>query len=63
MNKHCQICLGIGWVCAMHPHRSWNKQFGCICGTGIPCACNQGDEFEEPDASEIIGCSEEVTLH
>jgi hypothetical protein len=62
MDKNCPICLGFGWVCENHPHSAWSYEFGCQCGAGIPCKCNQeGDEGDIPDNSEVIG--EDPTIH
>jgi hypothetical protein len=51
VTNHCPICHGIGWVCENHPEQAWDKEIGCICGAGMPCKCNSG---EEPDISEVM---------
>jgi hypothetical protein len=53
-DPRCPIFFGLGWVCENHPQLAWSDEFGCQCGAGMPCECNQTEDFEEPDTSEVI---------
>jgi hypothetical protein len=50
-DNRCPIWIGVGWVCENHPDMPWNADFGCMCGVGAPCECNDSDP---PDTSEVI---------
>jgi hypothetical protein len=54
MNRSCPHCLGIGWVCENHPNRPWDDAFGCTCGAGIPCKCNETDDLDETDVALVV---------
>jgi hypothetical protein len=59
MKDYCAICCGIGWVCENHPDEAFDYELGCICGEGMPCACN---DSPPPDTSHVIVIGEE-TVH
>lgn len=59
MRRDCPICCGIGWVCENHPNKPFDDEFGCICGEGMPCECNDSDP---PDTSQVT-IVEEPTVH
>jgi hypothetical protein len=64
MNKNCDICSGVGWVCERHPNCAWTDDYGCMCSAGIACVCNPDErELEEADAIEVVFWSEEITVH
>jgi hypothetical protein len=56
MKPDCPICFGLGWVCENHSHLPWtDEDWGCQCGAGMPCECNQPDDagIDEPDVSGV----------
>jgi hypothetical protein len=54
MDRNCPKCLGIGWVCEEHPDKAWHDELGCMCGAGMPCACNRdGDEVPDEDGTVL----------
>jgi hypothetical protein len=59
-DRECPICLGFGWVCENHPHSAWSEEFGCQCGAGVPCKCN---DVEEPDVGEVLIEEDKITRH
>jgi hypothetical protein len=60
MNKHCHICLGIGWVCETIPTALGMMRWVACAGLGMPCCCNDGDE---PDISEVVIEEHDATRH
>jgi hypothetical protein len=32
----------------------WDRDFGCECGAGMPCECQQANGLEQPDTSKIL---------
>ena len=60
MDKNCPVCFGIGWVCENHSDRARHEELGCICGAGMPCKCNSG---EEPDVSPVLIDEKKATRH
>ena len=53
MNPQCPICKGVGRVCET-TGQPWDAEFGCVCGAGVPCQCNETGGFDEPDVSQVI---------
>jgi len=58
MDVMCTKCLGMGWVCEVHPDRPWHAELGCKCRMGRPCECNAIDQEEDPQFFE-----EKITRH
>jgi hypothetical protein len=59
MDKNCPVCFGIGWVCENHPDGAWHEELGCMCGAGMQCKCNSGEEL---DVSQVL-VDEDATRH
>src|SRR3978361_1648054 len=58
-NPKCHRCLGVGWVCENHIDKPWDDDLGCICGAGLPCECNIGEDPE----TRVVLIEENVTWH
>jgi Protein of unknown function (DUF2934) len=41
----CPVCFGIGGL-RSHSDRAWHEELGCMCGAGMPCKCNSGEELD-----------------
>jgi hypothetical protein len=57
--RSCPNCLGSGWVCENHPQITWDEDFGCTCGDGKPCECN---DSVHPEMRAVV-VEEDVTWH
>ncbi|MCP3401844.1 MULTISPECIES: hypothetical protein [unclassified Bradyrhizobium] len=54
-DPNCPSCGGLGWVCENHPDKAWTeKEGGCQCGAGMPCACNKTEDEGILDVEGII---------
>jgi len=52
----CANCDGFGWVCENHPEVPWEgvAGYGCDCGAGMPCSCNDADPPWDFDSNSAV---------
>lgn len=60
LRPRCANCDGYGWVCENHPDVPWEgvAGYGCECGPGMPCSCNDADppwDFEPEALAGVTG--------
>jgi len=61
MDKNCPVRLyRLGL--RNHPDifQAWHEELGCMCGAGMPCKCNSG---EEPDVSKVLIDEKDAIRH